>query len=77
MSLSETRKIHPTERPVELIKEILYTFAMPETAVLSPFLGSGNTILAADALGLPCVGYELSEVYYNAFVNRVNSNFNK
>ena len=74
--LSEVRKIHPTERPLELMREILNTFAMPGTAVLSPFLGSGNTILAADELGMACVGYELSEVYYNAFVSRVNTKFN-
>ncbi len=74
--LSEVRKIHPTERPLELMKEILHTFGMPDTAVLSPFLGSGNTLLAADELGMPCVGYELSETYYNAFVSRINTKFN-
>ncbi len=75
-SLPEVRKIHPTERPIELMKEVLGTFATPDTAVLSPFLGSGNTLLAADELGMPCIGYELSEVYYNAFLARITSKFN-
>ncbi len=74
--LPEVRKIHPTERPLELMKEILYAFAMPHTAVLCPFLGSGNTILAAEQLNLPCIGYELSETYHNAFVSRINTQFN-
>ena len=72
----EMRKIHPTERPLELMHAVLNTFAVEGTAVLSPFLGSGNTLLAADELGMPCVGYELSEVYYNAFVSRINARFN-
>lgn len=74
--LHESHKIHPTERPIELMKEILHTFVMPGTAILSPFLGSGNTLLAANELNLPCIGYELSEVYYNAFLARINAKFN-
>lgn len=64
------QKIHPTEKPVGLVREILNTFAWPGQAVLSPFLGSGNTLLAAQQLEMPCVGFELSNVYRNAFVAR-------
>jgi len=64
------QKIHPTERPVILITDILRTFAWPGMAILSPFLGSGNTLLAAKELGMPCVGFDLSVNYRNAFIAR-------
>lgn len=62
---------HPTERPVILIADILRTFTWPGTNVLCPFLGSGNTILAAQQLGLQCIGYDLSQEFYNEFVARL------
>ena len=63
---------HPTERPVILIVDILRTFTWPGTNVLSPFLGSGNTIVAAQQLGLQCVGYDLSQQFHDEFVARLN-----
>ena len=74
--IPEGQKIHPTERPLELMRDILNTFTVAGTAVLSPFLGSGNTLLAAEELGMPCVGFELSETYYNSFLARINAKFN-
>jgi len=67
-----TSRIHPTERPVPLIKEILSTFLTgKDQKVLVPFLGSGNTILAATELGHKAFGYDLSTEYRNSFVSRV------
>lgn len=54
-----SRKIHSTERPVEMVQEIIQTFASDSVKVLSPFLGSGNTLLAAANLGLTAFGFDL------------------
>ena len=54
-------RIHPAERPVGLIRDLLRTFALPGATVLSPFLGSGNTIIAAYQEGMKCFGWDLSE----------------
>ena len=70
----QRQKIHPTERPVMLVTDILRTFAWPGMQVLCPFLGSGNTLLAAKELGMPAVGFELTENYRNAFVARLEKN---
>lgn len=67
----QDKKIHPTERPVELMEDVLSTFAPPGAHILVPFLGSGNTLLAAANLGYTGFGMELSEVYKNAFLSRV------
>ena len=63
-------RIHPTERPKELMREIFNTFVWPQTYVLVPFAGSGNTLSVAMEYSLPCVGFDLSETYKNAFVAR-------
>jgi len=67
------KKTHPTERPIELMKEIYNTFAFPGSRVLIPFLGSGNGILAADQLGMSPLGFELSKAYRDSFLIKLHS----
>ena len=55
------RKVHPTEKPIPLMKEILNTFAYPGNRILVPFAGSGNTILAALELQMDAIGYDLAK----------------
>jgi len=70
--LPATKKIHPTEKPIELYQEILSTFLRGKgDAVMSGFLGSGNINLAASNLGISCFGYDLSDNTKNAYVQRV------
>ena len=64
-------RIHPAERPIELMESILATFGRPGDRVLVPFLGSGNTLLAAANLKMPAWGYDLSETYKALFAKRV------
>lgn len=66
------KKIHPTERPIELLEEILQTFAMPGANVLVPFAGSGNTLLAAANVNMKAFGYDLSPEYRDAYAVRVH-----
>lgn len=69
--VSPNNKIHPMERPREMIMEILRTFVWEGSRILSPFLGSGTTILAAYDLKMTCVGYDLSEEFRNSYVAKV------
>lgn len=57
------QKIHPTERPIELMEDIISTFTMPGSRVLVPFGGSGVTLLAAWKLGIQGVCYDLTMEY--------------
>lgn len=65
------KKIHPTERPVELMKEIYDVFAFKGSRILIPFLGSGNGILAADELGMSASGFEKAEEYRNSYLLKI------
>jgi site-specific DNA-methyltransferase (adenine-specific) len=66
------QRFHPAERPVQLLQDILSTFLMPGSRILVPFLGSGNTLLAASNLGMRAHGYELSDSYKDHYIVRVS-----
>ena len=64
-------KIHPTERPIEMMQELLTVFCEPEANILVPFLGSGNTLFAASNLNMKGLGFELAQEYKDAYTVRV------
>ena len=66
-----SNKRHPTERPIELTQDIIETFVLKGSNIVTPFAGSGNTILAANNYYCNCLGWDLSTEYntsYKAFV---------
>ena len=65
-------KIHPTERPLELIQELLSTFCNPGARILVPFAGSGTTLLAAQSLNMTAVGFDLSKEYKDRYIIKVH-----
>lgn len=66
------QKVHPTERPIELMKEIYDTFAFTGSRVMIPFLGSGVGLIAAHQLGLSAFGYELGKSHRDSYLVRVS-----
>lgn len=53
--------VHPTQKPVGIIDPLL-RYSCPEGGrVLDPFMGSGSGLVAAKALGLHAVGFEVNE----------------
>lgn len=67
------QKSHPTERPIDMMKDIYETFAFPGSRVLIPFLGSGNGILAAYQAGMTAIGFELSSAYKDSYLVKANA----
>ncbi len=74
-SVPHAQRIHATERPVELMQEVLVTFAYPGARVIVPFLGSGNTLLACYKEGMIGFGYDLSQKHKEGFLVRVAKMF--
>ena len=70
-----TKKIHPTERPVELISEIITTFTKPGSQLMVPFLGSGKTIIAAHENQMEAFGFELTQNYKDSYIIQVNERY--
>lgn len=70
-SLEEKRQKHPAMFPIALAERLITCFSHPGDIVLDPFLGSGSTLLAAEAQSRRGVGFELSPDYYAVACNRL------
>jgi DNA modification methylase len=66
------QKVHPTERPVDMMRDIYETFAFPGSRVLIPCAGSGNGIIAAHQSGMTAIGFDLSKGYRDSFLVKVH-----
>lgn len=65
----EKERLHPTQKPVELMKWCLgFLSADP---VLDPFLGSGSTLVACAQTGRKGIGIELDEGYFEIACKRI------
>lgn len=68
------RKVgHPAPFPVELPYRLIQLYTFSDEIVLDPFMGSGQTALAALKAGRHYVGYELSEEYCTLAERRIRS----
>ena len=71
------KKYHPTERPVELIEELITVFAQPSGYILVPFLGSGATLRASYNQGHKASGWDLNAEYKDKFMLKVEEDSRK
>lgn len=68
-------RIHPTEKPVELLKTLIENSSNPGDIVLDPFGGSFSTALACLMTGRKAISFELDTELYEKGKNRLE-NFN-
>lgn len=59
----EFHKVHPTQKPLELIEHFVELSSVPGERVLDPFCGSGTTLVAAVLQGRYALGIEKSPEY--------------
>ena len=52
-------KIHPTQKPIKLLKRLISIFTDPGDVVIDPCAGSGTTLRAAYELGRNSYGFEI------------------
>lgn len=66
------RNLHPTCKPVELMRWLVRLVTPPDGIVLDPFLGSGSTGCAAIAEGFRFVGIEREQESYETALARIS-----
>lgn len=71
------RKYHPTERPLDLMIDLVGTFAYPGSIMLVPFLGSGVTLRAGYYHDVKGFGWDLNEDTRDRFLLRVKEDDEK
>jgi DNA modification methylase len=64
-------KLHPTQKPIGLLRKIIPDSTKVKDVVYDPFLGSGSTAVACEHLGRKCIGIELDEAYVEVSLKRL------
>ena len=65
------RRVHPTQKPVALMRWILERWSKPGDLILDPYMGSGPVARACLDLGRRYIGIELEEKYCEIAVKRL------
>lgn len=58
-------KLHPTQKPVKLLKTLIEIFTDVGDTVIDPCAGSGSTLRAAYELGRNAYGFEIKKDFYS------------
>ena len=60
----EYPKIHPTQKPISVLKRLIEIFTDEGDVVIDPCAGSGTTLRAAVELGRNAYGFEVSKKFF-------------
>jgi DNA modification methylase len=66
-------RLHPTQKPVAMLRRLIEAFSGPGDIVLDPFCGSGSTLVAARRLERRFVGIELDPQYHAISIRRMQA----
>lgn len=66
---TKTPKIHPTQKSVPLLEQLIRIFTDPGDVVIDPCAGSGTTLLAARNCGRRAYGFEIKKDFYTDAVH--------
>ena len=61
---SEYPKIHPTQKPINLLKTLIEIFTDEGDVVIDPVAGSGSTLRACRELNRSCYGFEIKKDFF-------------
>ncbi len=68
---------HPTEKPVDLLWEIVKASTLQHETVLDPFMGSGTTGVACAKLGRKFIGIEIEPRYFDIACKRIRKEYDQ
>lgn len=64
-------KIHPTQKPVKVIKKLIEIFTDENDIVIDPCAGSGSTLRACQELNRNGYGFEISKEFYKRAITEM------
>lgn len=66
------KHLHPTQKPLKLIRRLIEASSNKNDVVLDPFSGSGSTLVGCIQLNRHYIGIELDEKYYKIGLQRIS-----
>lgn len=63
-SVKQYPKIHPTQKPIKVLKRLIEIFTDEGDTVIDPVAGSGSTLRACMELNRNCYGFEIDKSFY-------------
>lgn len=70
---NDSPKLHPTQKPVKLLENLIKIFTDPGEVVIDPVAGSGSTIVAAINTGRKGYGFEIKKDFYRQASDWIDS----
>ena len=64
------KRVHPTQKPIKMLSEILQDFSKEDNNILDVFGGSGSTLIACEQLNRKCYMMELDPHYVDVIIQR-------
>jgi len=71
--MAKNKRIHPTQKPVELLEYLIKTYTNEGDTVLDLTMGSGSTGVACKKTGRHFIGIEKDQKYFEIAVSRVSA----
>ena len=68
------QKIHPTQKPLALLRQLVELFTDPDDVVIDPCAGSGSTLIAAAGLNRKAYGFEIKKNIYSDACDLIKHN---
>ena len=62
---TNVKKIHPTQKPIAILKRLIEIFTDEGDVVIDPVAGSASTLKACAELNRSCFGFEIKKNFYN------------
>jgi DNA modification methylase len=72
MRIDGSVMVHPNEKPVDLMGQLITSITTPGQTVLDPFMGAGSTGVAALELNRQFVGVEMDTTYFEIASKRIS-----
>ena len=69
-----TPKIHPTQKPIDLLMQLIEIFTDKGDVVIDPVAGSGSTLRASFLLGRSSYGFEIEKKFYKEAKEKMLTN---
>lgn len=68
---TKAEKIHPTQKPIKVLSNLISLFTDEGDIVIDPVAGSASTLIAAHGLNRKSYGFEIKKDFYESALERI------